>query len=319
MNAFIRKLRVFENGAQDNAGSWICHQFPEIHWIRSNYQTYCYAGPSWDGSKNNKGAMDNLGPHTWKPYAYNGLGQHQWALEHIIGNHGELGRQYPIRQLRRSLVYLEGGGTIPFLALINKGLASIDHPHWGGWSGRYSKEKKENVWSKHASVATEETKHVPFTVHSEVEDQWTDSSTGNKYENIYAPVWRWRSAFFNDFQCRMDWCIKPFEEANHHPTAVINGNSSNQILMIKSRVGSILSFDAGQSFDVDKDSISFKWTHYKEAGTYPKLLKLEDTSLLSFQVPSDAAGKEIHLILEVQDRSTIASLSDYRRVVINVD
>ena len=40
LDAFIKKLRVFENGAQDNAGAWICANYPDIHWVRSNYQTY---------------------------------------------------------------------------------------------------------------------------------------------------------------------------------------------------------------------------------------------------------------------------------------
>ena len=39
------KLRVFENGSQDNSGAWIASEFPGIHWIRSNYQTYAYGGP----------------------------------------------------------------------------------------------------------------------------------------------------------------------------------------------------------------------------------------------------------------------------------
>ncbi len=48
VDQFVSRLRVFENGAQDNAGAWICANFPKIHWIRSNYQTYCYGGPSGD-------------------------------------------------------------------------------------------------------------------------------------------------------------------------------------------------------------------------------------------------------------------------------
>lgn len=47
LKAFVAKLRIFENGSQDNAGAWICNQFPDIHWIRSNKQTYAYGGPGW--------------------------------------------------------------------------------------------------------------------------------------------------------------------------------------------------------------------------------------------------------------------------------
>jgi len=43
--AFVAKLRVYENAGQDGTGAWICHEFPEIHWVRSIYQTKCYGGP----------------------------------------------------------------------------------------------------------------------------------------------------------------------------------------------------------------------------------------------------------------------------------
>ena len=37
-----------------------------------------------------------------------------------------------------------------------------------------------------------------------------------------------------------------------------------------------------------------------------------------FTVPADAAGSQIHLILEVADNNPIASLHAYRRIVIDV-
>ena len=61
--AILKKIRVFENGAQDDAGAWICANYPEIHWIRSNYQTYAYGGPAWAwGSTKDD---DKKGPHTY--------------------------------------------------------------------------------------------------------------------------------------------------------------------------------------------------------------------------------------------------------------
>jgi len=35
-------------------------------------------------------------------------------------------------------------------------------------------------------------------------------------------------------------------------------------------------------------------------------------------IPTGAAGKQIHIILEIHDQNKIASLFDYRRVVIDV-
>ena len=148
IKAFISKLRVFENGAQDNAGAWICANYPKIHWIRSNYQTYCFGGPSNDGVADVKGDRNNLGPHTWGDYAYSPIGQHQWALEHIIGNHGPFGKYFPLRQFEDGFItFLEGGGTIPWLGLVNKGLYDTEHPGWGGWSGRFTKEKEKTKTS----------------------------------------------------------------------------------------------------------------------------------------------------------------------------
>jgi predicted carbohydrate-binding protein with CBM5 and CBM33 domain len=39
---------------------------------------------------------------------------------------------------------------------------------------------------------------------------------------------------------------------------------------------------------------------------------------ISVTIPPDASGKELHLILEVWDRSDIVPLAAYRRAVVNV-
>lgn len=317
----IAKLRVFENGAQDNAGAWICHRFPGIHWIRSNYQTYCYGGPSWEGAVDGSGKQTELGPHTWEPYEYSSLGQHHWALEHIIGNHGPFGPYWPIRTFGNGrLGFVEGGGTIPWLGLVSKGLSDIDHPWWGGWSGRFSMEKVKNDWSRHESVRVDEVNFDPFYTYAEGEDTWTDPSDGTKYEGNFVPVWRWRQAFFNNFRCRMDWCLLPYEKANHHPVAVLNGDQSDRILFMDARPGERIILDANGTEDPDGDPVEILWWCYREAGTYEGMPEIEDSSekRTIVVIPSDAAGKEIHVILEVKDLSEIASLWDYRRIVISV-
>jgi len=321
VDRFISKLRVFENGAQDNAGAWICAHFPKIHWIRSNYQTYCYGGPSVDGGADNRGGRNNLGPYTWEPYAYSGIGQHQWALEHIKGGHGPLGALWPIRQFGDGgISFLEGGGTIPWLGLVNKGLFDIEHPHWGGWSGRFSREKAENYWSKHSEIKEDEKKVAPFAVYKEEADKWTDPDTGDTYNDIFTPVWRWRRAFYNDFVCRMDWCTKPYDQANHNPVAAFGRNSAASIIRLKARPGDVISLDASASTDPDGDSLNFKWFVYPEAGTYAGTVNIATSSSTkaSMTAPQDAQGQQIHVILQVWDNSKIVSMYDYRRVVIDV-
>jgi hypothetical protein len=321
VDGFVSKLRVFENGAQDNAGAWICANFPKIHWIRSNYQTYCYGGPSGDGGADNRGRGNNLGPYTWEPYAYSGTGQHQWALEHIKGGHGPLGALWPIRQFGGGgISFLEGGGTVPWLGLVNKGLFDIEHPHWGGWSGRFSRETATNYWSKHGDIRADEKKGAPFAVYKEEADRWTDPDTGKKYDGIFTPVWRWRRAFYNDFVCRMDWCKKSYREANHHPVAAFAADRGDTIVRLQAKASQVVALDASASTDPDGDKLEISWWVYKEAGTCTDDVDIRSPrrARATITIPANAAGKQIHVILEVKDNSAIASLYDYRRIVIDV-
>lgn len=191
MEAMVAKLRVFENGAQDNCGAWICHEFPSIHWIRSNHQTYGYMGQATQ-----KEAA--AGPYNWKPYPRTHQGQHRWVEEHIMRGHGALGELYPYRFKGNGFV--EGGGTVPWMGLVNKGLYSINHPSWGGWSGRFTATKQKNVWSRHNSVNRDEKTYGDFYVYTETIDRWIDPDDDVVYENEFTAVWRWRQAMMNNCQ-----------------------------------------------------------------------------------------------------------------------
>ncbi|WP_282136701.1 nucleoside hydrolase-like domain-containing protein [Seonamhaeicola maritimus] len=319
LDAFIKKLRVFENGSQDNAGSWICSEFPEIHWIRSNFQTYAYGGPGWANKK------AGLGPHYWKPHAYSTEGQLEWQKEHIVNNHGALGAMYPERRFHAwgegVVGFMEGGGTIPWMGLVNKGLFDINQPSWGGWSGRFTKDKTKNFWSRHKDIKQDEEKVAPFYVYSEAPDKWIDPQNDSLHVGNFTPVWRWRMAMYNDQICRMDWCTKPFEEGNHHPVAAFNGDTSNAIVRLNAKAGETLSLDASASTDPDNDELNVSWWVYTEAGTYGGIIAIPNNnkSTTSFTVPKDASGKQIHVILEINDENSIASLYDYRRIVIDVE
>ncbi len=315
LNDFIAKLRVFENGAQDNAGAWICHNFPKIHWIRSNYQTYAYGGPN----------RKNVGPNYWQPFEASAEGQLNWLKEHVMNGHGALGDMYPERRFHAwgdgVVNFMEGGGTIPWMGLINKGLFDINQPSWGGWGGRFTAGKTPDFWSRHKDIKEDETKVAPFYTYREVSDYWVDLNDGETYSNNYVPIWRWRRAMFNDQICRMDWCVKPFEEANHHPVAVFNGDASNTIVRINANAGEIINLDASLSKDSDGDALNYSWWVYKEAGTYAGDIHIENSTEAKTQlyIPTGATGSQIHLILEINDENKIATLFDYRRIVIDVD
>jgi len=128
----------------------------------------------------------------------------------------------------------------------------LDHPDWGGWSGRYSREKSINVWSKHADVRASEQASASFAVRGDAADTWADPDSGDRHEqSLFAPVWRWRQAFFNDFVARVDWCVKPFAEANHNPVAAIRGDLTRTIVRIAARPGETVALDALVTTDPD--------------------------------------------------------------------
>ncbi len=115
----------------------------------------------------------------------------------------------------------------------------------------------------------------------------------------------------------MDWCVKPYTGANHPPVAVVNGDRSRRVVMVRGAPGSPVTLSAEGSSDPDRDALSYRWWVYPEAGTYEGSVAVQDenTPKAVVQVPEEARGKEIHVILEVTDDGS-RRLTGYRRVVL---
>ena len=124
----------------------------------------------------------------------------------------------------------------------------------------------------------------------------------------------------NDFAARMDWTITgSYSGANHQPAAVLNGDTSKQVLQFSATAGSTVNLSAAGSSDPDRNSLSYSWTYYDEPSTYNGAVTITNStsSTATVQVPANAGGKSIHVILEIRD-SGAPTLYSYRRAVINV-
>ena len=307
----IKKLRVYDDAGQDDAGAWIANTYPQIHYQRSQLQVFNF--------------MSEKGPVTWDSTLTPGEGQHKWAAKHVQKKHGPLGELYPTRfKWKQPGIYhtLEGGGTSTWIGHVNHGLYVPEEMTWGGWGGRFENEKQKNILAdqlKWADMVETENPFKPFYMYPQAKDNWTDPLTGIHYNDIGTPIYRWRKAYQNDFQARMDWCIEEYENANHNPVAAFGHDKSDGIIFITASPKERIELNAALSSDPDNDSLNFRWFIYPEAGSYRNEITIKDSSkpLTYISIPEDAINKQIHVILEVSDNNPIVSLFDYRRIVIN--
>lgn len=332
---FVSRIRVYDDSGQDDAGAWIAHEFPELFYIRSRSQIFGLFGPGF-----------GTGPQPWKP-----MNQYCWIEANVRVRHGLLGALYPQRlwinapwkpandgtkddtELKKPYMFMEGGGTGTWIGLVNKGLFVPEEISWGGWGGRMSWEK-EQVPAGQSGVSKTEEKYHPYLMYPQAADysysygdpdaplhsfSGVDGSV-NYYARDFAPMWRWREGYFNDFKARMDWCVTEYDQANHNPIAVFMGDENRAVCRLEASAGETFPLDASGSRDPDGDQLTFKWEIYPEAGTYEGDVSLQatDQPVAEVTIPNDAAGKQIHVILSVTDTSRIAPLTSYRRVVIDV-
>jgi hypothetical protein len=332
---FVAKIRVYDDSGQDNAGAWMAHTFPDLFYIRSRSQIFGLFGPGF-----------MTGPQPWAP-----LSQNAWIEMNVRTRHGILGALYPQRlwagppwnahstptsddtQLRVNHAFMEGGGTGTWIGLVNKGLFVPEEISWGGWGGRLSWDK-EQVPAGQKDVHPLEKAYEPYLMYPQAADDSYTYGDPNQplhsfsgidgaisyYARDFAPMWRWREAYANDFKARMDWCVAEYSQANHNPVAVFMGDKNRTICRLTAQPGECFELDASNSHDPDGDPFTYKWSLYPEAGTYTGQVSLDDITkpIATITIPSDAQGKQIHVILEVTDQNEIAPLTAYRRIVVDV-
>jgi hypothetical protein len=215
-----------------------------------------------------------------------------WLEKHVRTRHGPLGPVYPAKAGGK--VGVKEGDTPSFFYVLPDGLSNPEHPEWGNWGGRFQRSGRGN-------------EYVPA-------QDWR----GNRRDMLYT-IHRWRQAYQNAFEARMDWCVRPYEQCNHAPVAVCNGDKTIRVLQIDVEPGGEVKLSAAGSSDPDGDKLAHEWWVYAEAGSYWAQPQIDAarTANATVHVPKEAAGRTIHVILEVTDDGE-PSLTAYRRVILNV-
>tara|TARA_R110002111_G_scaffold52480_8_gene91494 strand:- start:1380 stop:1877 length:498 start_codon:yes stop_codon:yes gene_type:complete len=142
---------------------------------------------------------------------------------------------------------------------------------------------------------------------------------GNTPEKAKA-IKKWSDGYNNDFAARMDWSITSrYEDANHHPKAVLNGDITLSVLKRSAKAGATIELNAEGSSDPDGDELSYKWSFYDEPSSYDGSVTIQNSESSSTKVliPLNALNKEIHLVLEVHDNGS-PNLYAYRRLIVEV-
>jgi hypothetical protein len=333
VEAIVSKLRVYAISDQDDAGPWLRREFPGLRYVATastqNGEEYYFA--TWTGISGDR-FYRNCPGADFTTFT------DEWVNAHIRSK-GPLGALYP------HPCCIHEGDTPSFLGLVDNGLASAMSPAFGGWGGRY-------VWRQPSGETrafwTQGGDSYPGNDSSRDTVIGTD---GRPYTSDQATIWRWRTAFQNDFAARMDWTIRGPGEANHNPKVVVNGRPGAEPLVLEAEVGRPVVLDADGTADPDGDHLAYSWFFYPEAGmgipghpvrvrrrppagagapgeggipsapsggppAPPPRVVVENASSSRATVLPGVAGIA-HVILAVEDDGT-PRLTSYRRVILEI-
>lgn len=266
------KLRVYAISDQDDTGAWMRRQWPDIFYICSVHGWNQYQLATWYGISGL--TCDSGGPDTSEITA-------EWVKKNI--QIGPLGKVYP------DAMYIIEGDTPTFLYLIQNGLGSSEQPSWGSWGGRY----------------------LPVSVHEGrgpyIRGHFTDACdkviglNGQTYESNHSTIWRWRSAFQNDFAARMQWTLSPnFSQANHHPVVSVNGDIGITPYQLEADAGSVVEIDASATYDPNRQQLTYKWHQYREPSAVQHY-HTHEVAVLGIE--PDAVGSKVKIMIPPPEKS----------------
>lgn len=276
----VQKARLYCIWYQDGGGKWIEENLPEIFIYESG-------APDRDGAW--RYVWDYMSVDYYfknrpskNPKELQEIMDKPWLNAHIKTDHGPLCAAYPQD-------YTSEGDTPSYMPLIDNGLQQHLDYTLGGWGGRPEFRKGNHLQD--------------------------GKDLHNGVLDTHYVFQRWLPAAQNDWAARADWCVMPFDEANHAPKVVLSHDKQ-----LTKAVGKRVKLNAKRTTDPDGDALLFCWWQYDEADSYAGRIRIEqaDAAEAWFVVPDDArSGDTIQLICTVTDNGTPA-LTHYARVVVTV-
>ena len=130
-----------------------------------------------------------------------------------------------------------------------------------------------------------------------------------------ATLARWAVDLQNDFRARMDWCVEPFERANHPPRVALAGEAQRTVT-----AGAVVTLDVRGSHGPDAgQQLQFSWWQYREPGTFDGAVQIEAANepVARLIAPAVTEPRTIHLVATVRDNGS-PPLARYARVVVTV-
>lgn len=275
---FAAQIRIYDINDQDQIFSMMYAQFPQLFYILSKAQ------PGEDKREGGYRGMYLGGDESTT--------SREWIYQNIITAHGDLGALYPDKTWTAPNPHgtMKEGDTPSWFYFLDNGLNDPAHPEYGGWGGRFEKN----------AVGYYE------CVRDSVESP----------PSARTAVWRWRPDFQRDFAARADRCVQPFANTNHNPEVIVNGVSGNAPIIIRAGKKETILIEASESFDIDKNSLSFDWFFYHDCSRGYETSRLTSQgSIAEVSLPTSGKNYEIHLIVRVTDNGSPA-LCAYRRIII---
>ena len=216
------------------------------------------------------------------------LGKQNWTQhQNNIQTKGALGKEYP------NYKWGVEGDTPSFLYVLPNGLNDPEDPSQAGWAGYHQRgicaDSLTTAWTS-----------------------WQEPvrSISVGYKQRFYPI------ELNDLMARMQWADKG--EGNHNPIVVVNGHNGPSPFVLHAKAGERIRLDASQSSDPDNNAILFHWWQQPEIGATKLTFDDAEQPFITFSIPVDAAGQNLHVICEVSDKGSFY-LRSYQRIILVIE